>query len=77
MQLEKAFIKTVEENNPKLIKHVIFRPNLSKLYQGIYFPRVSHGHLNSRKKGDWETIRKEISLLIFSINSAANALKQV
>ena len=77
MQLEKAFIQTVEENNPKQLRHVIFGPNLSNLYQGIYFPRVNHAVEMATKTRDWEPVKKEISLLTFSINSATSVLKQI
>lgn len=77
MQLEKAFIQTVEANDPKQLRHVIYGPNLTNLYGGIYFPRVSHAVKMARKTGNWELVKKEISLLTYSINSAANVLKPI
>ena len=77
IQLEKAFIQTVEANNPKQVRHVIFGPNRCNHYKGISFPRVNRAVKMARKTGDWEPVIKEISLLTFSINSAASVLKQI
>ena len=77
MHLEKAFIQTVEPNVHKQLRHVIYGPNLSNLYGGIYFPRVHHALIKAEKTGDWKLVEKEISLLTFSINSAAKVLKPI
>ena len=77
IQLEKAFIQTVEANDPKQLRHVIYGPNLSNLYDGIYFPRVNHAVNMARKSGNWEVVKKEISLLTHSINSATSVLKPI
>ena len=77
MQVEKAFVQTIEENNPKQLRHVIFGPNLANLYGGVYFPRVNHAIEMARKTGDWELVKKEISVLTYSINSAASVLKRI
>lgn len=77
MQLEKAFIQTIEVNDPKQMRHVIYGPNLSNLYGGIYFPRVNHAVKIARKTGDWELVKKELSLLTYSINSAASVLNPI
>ena len=77
MQIEKAFIQIVEANDPKQLRHVIYGPNLSNLYGGIYFPRVHHALKMAGKTGDWEVVKKEISLLTYSINSAASVLKPI
>lgn len=77
MQLEKAFIQTIEVNDPKQFRHIIYGPNLSNLYGGIYFPRVNHAVKIARKTGDWELVKKELSLLTYSINSAASVLNPI
>ena len=77
MQVEKAFVQTIDENNPKQLRHVIFGPNLANLYGGVYFPRVNHAIEMARKTGDWELVKKEISVLTYSINSAASVLKRI
>lgn len=77
MQLEKAFIQTTEENDHKQLRHVIYGPNLSNLYGGIYFPRVHSALIKAEETGDWKLVEKEISLLTYAINSAANVLKPI
>lgn len=77
MQLEKAFIQTVEPNNPRQLRHVIYGPDLLNLYGGKYFPRLNDAVEIAIKSGDWQQVEKEISLLTFSINSAANVLKPI
>ena len=77
MQLEKAFIQTTEKNDHKQLRHVIYGPNLSNLYGGIYFPRVHSALIKAEERGDWKLVEKEISLLTYAINSAANVLKPI
>ena len=77
MQIEKAFIQTVEVNDPKQLRHVIYGANLSNLYRGKTFPRVHHALKMAGETGDWELVKKEISLLTYSINSAANVIKPI
>ena len=77
MQLEKAFIQTTEMNNHKQLRNVIYGPNLSNLYGGVYFPRVRYALIKAEETGDWKLVEKEISLLTYAINSAAKVLKPI
>lgn len=77
MQLEKAFIQTTESNDHKQLRHVIYGPNLSNLYGGVYFPRVHDALTKAEETGDWKLVEKEISLLTYAINSAAKVLKPI
>lgn len=77
IQLEKAFIQTVEVNDHKQLRHVIYGPKLANLYGGIYFPRVHYATMKAEKTGDWKSVEKEISLLTFAINSASRVLKPI
>ena len=77
MQLEKAFIQTVEPNDHKQLRHVIFGPNLANLYGDIYFPQVHYAVIKAEETGDWKLVEKEISLLTYAINSAAKVLKPI
>ena len=77
MQVEKAFIQTVEENDWKLSRHVIHGLNIDDLYDYLYFPRVHYAMIKAKKTGDWKLVEKEISLLTYAITSAANVLKPI
>lgn len=73
-KLERAFIQTVEENNPLQFRHVIYAPNLKNLYQGIFFPRVYRALPRAIQTHNWDEVKKEISLLVYHINSASKQL---
>lgn len=77
MLLEKAFIQTVEPNNPRQLRHVIYGPDLLNLYDGLYFPRLNHAIKMAITSGDWDQVQKEISLLTYSVNSATSVLKPI
>ena len=77
MQLEKAFIQTTEKNDHKQLRHVIYGPNLTNLYGGVYFPRVHNALIKAEEIGDWKLVEKEISLLTYAINSAAHVLEPI
>ena len=77
MQPEKAFIQTAKSNDLKLSRHVIYGLNVRNLYGDLCFPRVHYAMIKAKKTGDWKLVEKEISLLTYSINSAANVLKPI
>ena len=77
MQLEKAFIQTVETNDHKQLRHVIFGLNVRNLYGDLYFPRVHYALIKAQETGDCKLVEKEISLLTYAVNSAAKVLKPI
>ncbi|XP_022779944.1 N-acetylated-alpha-linked acidic dipeptidase 2-like [Stylophora pistillata] len=77
MQVEKAFIQTVEVNDWKLSRHVIYGLNDENLYGDLFFPRVHYAMIKAKKSGDWKLVEKEMSLLTHAITSAANVLKPI
>lgn len=77
MQVEEAFIQTVEVNDWRLSRHVIYGLNDENLYGDLYFPRVHYAMIKAKKSGDWKLVEKEISLLTDAITSAANILKPI
>ena len=77
MQLERAFIQTIVTNDPKQLRHVIYAPDVSNLYDGLYFPRLQHATATAERTGNWELVKKEVSLLTYSINSATKVLEPI
>ncbi|XP_031569805.1 N-acetylated-alpha-linked acidic dipeptidase 2-like [Actinia tenebrosa] len=73
--LERAFINTVEKYDHFLFDNVIFGPMWDNIYSGHYFPRVHEAIQRASVKGDWENVKKEISVVLFAIRSAAKVLE--
>ena len=76
-KLERAFIQTVEENNPRQLRHVIYGPNLKNMYGGVVFPRVHWATQDAMRSHNWDRVRREVSVLLYHISSAAKLLEPV
>lgn len=73
--LERAFINTVEKHEHFLFDNVIFGPRWDNIYSGHYFPRIHEAIQRASVEGDWEYVKKEISVVLFAIRSAAKVLQ--
>lgn len=74
MYLERAFIHPYGLPGRKLIKHVIFAPDLHNIYGSSSFPGITDVLFDVEKTGNWAEVEKQISIAASCILSAAETL---
>ncbi|XP_001633754.2 N-acetylated-alpha-linked acidic dipeptidase 2 isoform X1 [Nematostella vectensis] len=70
MGIERAFIDSITPNQKLPFRNVLYGADSSNIYDGMYFPRVKEAVKRALKNGDWDKVRKEVSVLTFSVRSA-------
>ena len=76
-QLEKMFIEPVTNLSAKQRSHVFYAPNIENIYKGIFFPRIQKAISNAKETNSWEEVKREISTLLFCVNSAIKLLTPI
>ena len=77
IQLERAFINPYGLPGRHLVKHVVFAPGLHNTYGSASFPGVTDILFDVEKTGNWAEVKKQISIVVTSILSAAELLAPI
>nr|XP_033808392.1 putative N-acetylated-alpha-linked acidic dipeptidase isoform X2 [Geotrypetes seraphini] len=81
MQLERAFIDPLGIAGDATVRHVIYAPNQHDIYASSSFPGLEAALFDienqTNQTESWKKVKKEISIITFTILSAASTLKEV
>uniref|UniRef100_A0A8B9PP41 Glutamate carboxypeptidase 2 n=1 Tax=Apteryx owenii TaxID=8824 RepID=A0A8B9PP41_APTOW len=81
MFLERAFIDPLGLPGRPFYRHVIFAPSSHNKYAGESFPGIYDAMFDIKSKADqhkaWEEVKKQISIAAFTVQAAAETLKEV
>nr|XP_039260069.1 putative N-acetylated-alpha-linked acidic dipeptidase [Styela clava] len=81
MQLERAFIDMNGIGNRTNVRHVIYAPSLHDTYASSAFPGLVDSLFDIDSDSDpekrWREVRRQYSILLFHIGSAASTLRDV
>ncbi|EPQ07184.1 N-acetylated-alpha-linked acidic dipeptidase 2 [Myotis brandtii] len=81
MLLERAFIDPLGLPGRKFYRHIIFAPSRHNKYAGESFPGIYDAMFDIENKADprsaWTEVKKHISTAAFTIQAAAETLKEV
>ena len=74
IQVERAFIYSYGLPGRPLKRHVVFAPSQYNLYGSSSFPGVGDVLFNIKKTGDWEEVKRQISVAAQAVFSAVDVL---
>ncbi|XP_069325180.1 N-acetylated-alpha-linked acidic dipeptidase 2 isoform X2 [Eulemur rufifrons] len=81
MLLERAFIDPLGLPGRRFYRHIIFAPSSHNKYAGESFPGIYDAMFDIENKADphwaWTEVKKHISIAAFTIQAAAETLKEV
>ncbi|NXD82623.1 FOLH1 carboxypeptidase, partial [Halcyon senegalensis] len=81
MFLERAFIDPLGLPGRPFYRHVIFAPSSHNKYAGESFPGIYDAMFDIKNKADqheaWEEVKRQISVAAFTVQAAAETLKEV
>uniref|UniRef100_A0A8C5QJQ5 Glutamate carboxypeptidase 2 n=1 Tax=Leptobrachium leishanense TaxID=445787 RepID=A0A8C5QJQ5_9ANUR len=81
MFLERAFIDPLGLPNRPFYRHIIFAPSSHNKYAGESFPGIYDALFDIENQQEelaaWEEVRRQISIATFTVQSAAETLKEV
>ncbi|OXB55450.1 hypothetical protein ASZ78_014895 [Callipepla squamata] len=81
MFIERAFIDPLGLPGRKFYRHVIFAPSSHNKYAGESFPGIYDAMFDIESKTDphgaWEEVKRQISIAAFTVQAAAETLKEV
>uniref|UniRef100_A0A8C6YPN2 Aminopeptidase NAALADL1 n=1 Tax=Nothoprocta perdicaria TaxID=30464 RepID=A0A8C6YPN2_NOTPE len=81
MFLERAFIDPLGLPDRPFYRHVIFAPSSHNKYAGESFPGIYDALFDIKSKADqhkaWEEVKRQISIAAFTVQAAADTLKEV
>ncbi|NXA48252.1 FOLH1 carboxypeptidase, partial [Nothocercus julius] len=81
MFLERAFIDPLGLPDRPFYRHVIFAPSSHNKYAGESFPGIYDAMFDIKSKADqhkaWEEVKRQISIAAFTVQAAAETLKEV
>ncbi|XP_071288893.1 putative N-acetylated-alpha-linked acidic dipeptidase isoform X1 [Agelaius tricolor] len=81
MFLERAFIDPLGLPGRPFYRHVIFAPSSHNKYTGESFPGIYDAMFDIESKADqreaWEEVKRQISIAAFTVQAAADTLKEV
>ncbi|XP_065688676.1 putative N-acetylated-alpha-linked acidic dipeptidase [Patagioenas fasciata] len=81
MFLERAFIDPLGLPGRPFYRHVIFAPSSHNKYAGESFPGIYDAMFDIKNKADqheaWEEVKRQISIAAFTVQAAAETLKEV
>ncbi|NWR34704.1 FOLH1 carboxypeptidase, partial [Tachuris rubrigastra] len=81
MFLERAFIDPLGLPGRPFYRHVIFAPSSHNKYAGESFPGIYDAMFDIESKADqyeaWEEVKRQISIAAFTVQAAAETLKEV
>ena len=75
MQLEKGFIYPYGLPGRPSIKHYLMAPSLHNTYGGSTFPAIEDLLWDIEKTGNWDAIKKQLTITAFIISSVAQKLE--
>ena len=74
IQVERAFIYSYGLPGRRLVRHVVFAPSQFNSYGSSSFPGISDVLFNVKKTGEWEEVKRQISIAAQAVLSAAQVL---
>ncbi|KAM7131150.1 putative N-acetylated-alpha-linked acidic dipeptidase [Ciconia maguari] len=81
MFLERAFIDPLGLPGRPFYRHVIFAPSSHNKYAGESFPGIYDAMFDIKNKADqheaWKEVKRQISIAAFTVQAAAETLKEV
>ncbi|KAM9565186.1 putative N-acetylated-alpha-linked acidic dipeptidase [Guaruba guarouba] len=81
MFLERAFIDPLGLPGRPFYRHIIFAPSSHNKYAGESFPGIYDAVFDIESKADqreaWEEVKRQISIAAFTVQAAAETLKEV
>ncbi|XP_071288896.1 N-acetylated-alpha-linked acidic dipeptidase 2-like isoform X2 [Agelaius tricolor] len=81
MLVERAFTDPLGLPGRKFYRHVIFAPSSHNKYAGESFPGIYDAMFDIESKADqreaWEEVKRQISIAAFTVQAAADTLKEV
>ncbi|XP_050188263.1 putative N-acetylated-alpha-linked acidic dipeptidase isoform X2 [Myiozetetes cayanensis] len=81
MLIERAFTDPLGLPGRKFYRHVIFAPSSHNKYAGESFPGIYDAMFDIESKADqheaWEEVKRQISIAAFTVQAAAETLKEV
>ncbi|XP_014813841.1 PREDICTED: putative N-acetylated-alpha-linked acidic dipeptidase [Calidris pugnax] len=81
MFLERAFIDPLGLPGRPFYRHVIFAPSSHNKYAGESFPGIYDAMFDIKNKAEqheaWEEVKRQISIAAFTVQAAAETLKEV
>ncbi|KAJ7409333.1 N-acetylated-alpha-linked acidic dipeptidase 2 [Willisornis vidua] len=81
MLIERAFTDPLGLPGRKFYRHVIFAPSSHNKYAGESFPGIYDAMFDIQRKADqheaWEEVKRQISIAAFTVQAAAETLKEV
>ncbi|XP_069664516.1 putative N-acetylated-alpha-linked acidic dipeptidase [Haliaeetus albicilla] len=81
MFLERAFIDPLGLPGRPFYRHVVFAPSSHNKYAGESFPGIYDAMFDIKNKADqheaWDEVRRQISIAAFTVQAAAETLKEV
>ncbi|NXN52500.1 NALD2 dipeptidase, partial [Rynchops niger] len=81
MFIERAFIDPLGLPGRKFYRHVIFAPSSHNKYAGESFPGIYDAMFDIESKADqhgaWDEVKRQISIAAFTVQAAAETLKEV
>ncbi|XP_031563735.1 N-acetylated-alpha-linked acidic dipeptidase 2-like [Actinia tenebrosa] len=75
VQVEKAFIYSDGLPGRKLVRHVLFAPELHNLYGSSSFPGVNDAIYDAKTNGNWIEVEKQISIALECVLAATEAIQ--
>ncbi|EDO34357.1 predicted protein [Nematostella vectensis] len=76
MQVDRAFINTLVQTSRLYDRHVLYGPDWTNIYKGVYFHLVKRAIRDAEAgKDSWDAVEKEVSVLTFCLRSAAEMLE--
>ncbi|KAM9294419.1 putative N-acetylated-alpha-linked acidic dipeptidase [Gastrophryne carolinensis] len=79
MRIERAFTNPFGVGNSLNYRHVIYAPNEHNMYAASSFPGLASAmfdiEMDPDQEGRWQRVRKEISIIAFTIASAASTMQ--
>ncbi|XP_065534863.1 putative N-acetylated-alpha-linked acidic dipeptidase isoform X1 [Lathamus discolor] len=81
MFLERAFIDPLGLPGRPFYRHIVFAPSSHNKYAGESFPGIYDAMFDIESKADqheaWEEVKRQISIAAFTVQAAAETLKEV
>ena len=74
MQMERAFIWPFGLPGRKLVRHVLFAPQMHNIYGSSSFPGITDALFDIEKTNNWKLVKEQVSIAITCVREAGKIL---
>ena len=74
MNMERAFIWPFGLPGRKLVRHVLFAPQMHNIYGSSTFPGITDALFDIEKTNDWKLVKEQVSIAITCVREAGKIL---